>query len=185
MSTASPQHSDPLYARRDRRAAPSTVRWSREVPEAIRSLGALANADYADIVTATISETPGGTPDRLIQTALEGVPRGLLFFIPRFQRVFLGLRVKLRPSPDHLLGWKIADRGDNWIRLHAASWFLTGHVVAHIDEGRISLASFLHYDRRPAAFVWPPVSLVHRQVALALVRSATRAQYQDPASSHA
>jgi hypothetical protein len=58
MSTASLQHSDPLPPRRDRRAATSTVRWQREVPEAIRPLGALANADYADIVTARIDVTP-------------------------------------------------------------------------------------------------------------------------------
>jgi hypothetical protein len=185
MSTASPQRFDPLSPRRDRRAATSTVRWQREVPEAIRSLGALANADYADIVTATIDETPSGTPEQLIHTVLKGVPRGLLIFTPFVQRVFLGLRLKLRPSPDRLLGWKIADRGENWMRIEAASWFMTAHVVMHLDEGQISFASFIRYDRRPAAFVWPPVSLIHRQVALALVRSATRAQYQDPASSHA
>jgi hypothetical protein len=182
MSMASPQHSDSLSPRRDRRAATSIVRWQREVPETIRSLGALANADYADIVTATIDETPSGTPEQLIQAALNGVPRGLLFLIPFIQRVFLGLRLKLRPSPDRLLGWKIADRGENWMRIEAASWFLTGHVVMHVDEGRLSFASFIRYDRRLAALVWPPVSLIHRQVALALVRSAIRAQASGPAS---
>ncbi len=174
MSTASPQHSNPLSARRDGRADISAVRWGREVPDAIRSLGALANTDYADIVTAPINETP--EPEQLIHAALKGVPRGLLFFIPFVQRVFLGLRLKLRPSPDRLLGWKIADRGENWMRIEAASWFLTGHVVMHFDEGQLSFASFIRYDRRIAAFVWPPISLIHRQVALALVRSAIRAQ---------
>jgi len=175
MSTASPQHSNHLSPRRDRRAATSTVRWRRDVPEAIHCLGALADTDYADIVTATINETPSRTPEQLIRAALKGVPRGLLFFIPIVQRVFLGLRLKLRPSPDRLLGWKIADRGENWIRIEAASWFLTGHVVMHVNEGQLSFASFVRYDRRLAAFVWPPVSLIHRQVALALVRSAERA----------
>jgi hypothetical protein len=176
MSRASSQHPDPLSPRRDRGAVTSTVRWQREVPDAIRSLGALVNADYADIVTATLDETPSGTPEQLIRATLDGVPRALLCFIPFVQRAFLGLRLKLRPSPDRLLGWKIADRGESWIRIEAASWFLTGHVVMQIDEGRISFASFIRYDRRLAAYVWPPVSLVHRQVALALVRSATRVQ---------
>ncbi len=175
MSTVSPQHSDPPPPRGDRRAATSTVRWGREVPEAIRSLGALANANYADIVTATIDETPA-EPEQVIHATLNGLPRGLLFFIPFVQRAFLGLRLKLRPSPDRLLGWKISGRGENWIRIEAASWFLTGHVVIHVDQGRISFASFIRYDRRLAAFVWPPVSLIHRQVALTLVRRAIRAQ---------
>jgi hypothetical protein len=175
MSTASSQHPTPLSPHRDGRADTSTVRWRREVPEAIRSLGALANTDYADIVTATLNETPA-EPEQLIHAALKGVPRGLLFFIPFVQRVFLGLRLKLRPSPDRLLGWKIADRGENWMRIEAASWFMTGHVVMHAEEGQLSLASFIRYDRPLAALVWPPVSLIHRQVALALVRSAIRAQ---------
>jgi hypothetical protein len=185
MSSASPQHSQPLDPRRDRRAATSTVRWRREVPDAIRSLGALANADYADIVTATLDETPSGTPDQLIDAVLRGVPRGLPFFISFVQRVFLGFRLKLGPSPDRLLGWKIVDRGENWMRIETASWFLTAHVVVHLDRGQIALASFIRYDRWPAALVWPPVSLIHRQVALVLVRRATRTRYSDPVSAHA
>jgi hypothetical protein len=175
MPTTSPQHPNPLSPRRDGRADTSTVRWRREVPEGIRALGALANTDYADIVTATIDKTPA-EPEQLIHAVLGGLPRGLLFVIPFVQRAFLGLRLKLRPSPDRLLGWQIADRGENWIRIEAASWFLTGHVVMHVDEGQMSFASFIRYDRRLAALVWPPVSLIHRQVALALVRSAIRAQ---------
>jgi hypothetical protein len=175
MSTASSQHPNPLSPRGDRRTAISTVRWQREVPEAIRSLGALANADYADIVTATIDETPA-EPEQVIRAVLDGMPRSLLLFIPFIQRVFLGLRLKLRPSPDRLLGWQIVDRGDSWVRIEAASWFMTGHVVMHVDEGQLSFASFIRYDRWLAALVWPPISLIHRQVALALVRRAIRAQ---------
>jgi hypothetical protein len=153
----------------------STVRWQREVPEAIRALGVLPDADYADIVTARIGTQPT-EPEQLIDAALKGVPRALLLVTPFVQRVVLGLRLKLRPAPDRILGWKIADRGDEWMRIEAASWFLTGHVVMHVDAGQVSFASFVRYDRRLAALVWPPVSLIHRQVALALVRSAVRAQ---------
>jgi hypothetical protein len=175
-SIASSKQSNPHSPRGGGRTGAATVRWRREVPEAIRSIGALASADYADIVDATLDEPPSGTPEQLIQAALNGVPRGLLLFVPFVQRVLLGLRLELRPSPDHLLGWKIAERGESWIRIEAASWFLTGHVVMHVDECQLSFASLIRYDRRLAAFVWPPVSLIHRQVALALVRSAIRAQ---------
>jgi hypothetical protein len=173
MSTASSQHPNALPPRHGRRADTSTVRWRRDVPEAIRSLGALANADYADIVTATVDETPAD-PEQVVHATLDGLPRWLPLFIASVQRVFLGLRLQLRPSPDRLLGWKIAERSENWIRIEAASWFLTGHVVMHVDEGQVSCASFIRYDRRIAAFVWPPVSLIHRQVALALVRRGIR-----------
>jgi hypothetical protein len=174
MTMASPQHSTPLSPPSDGPTGTSTVCWRREVPEAIRSLGALEDADYADIVTATIDETPA-EPEQVVRATLEDLPRWLLLFIPFVQRVFLGLRLKLRPSPDRLIGWKIADRDESWVRIEAASWFLTGHVVMHVDEGHVSCASFIRYDRRLAAFVWPPVSLIHRQVALALVRRGIRA----------
>jgi hypothetical protein len=106
---------------------------------------------------------------------LKGVPRGLLSMVPVIQRLILGLRLELGPSRDHLLGWKIAERSERHMRLEAASWFLTGHIVVHVEDGRLSFATFLRYDRWPAALVWGPVSLIHRQVVLTLVRSAVRA----------
>jgi hypothetical protein len=105
---------------------------------------------------------------------LEGVPRSLLSFVPLIQRVALGLRLKRQASPDHVLGWKIAGRGDHWMRLEAASWFLTGHVLVHVDHDQLSFATFVRYDRPVAALIWPPVSLIHHQVALALMRSAAK-----------
>jgi hypothetical protein len=176
MSTPPSQHSAIHCLCRDRHAVTPIVQWRRDVPDAIRVLGALANANYADVVTAAADEAPGATPEQLIQAGLDGVPRGLLLFIPFVQRFFLGLQLKLRPSSDHLLGWKIVDRGENWMRIESASWFLTAHVVMHIDQEQMSFASFIRYERWPAMFIWPPVSLIHRQVALALVRSAIRAK---------
>jgi hypothetical protein len=154
----------------------STVRWNRNIPEAICALDTLAAPDYTDIVTATVSKTSGRTPEQWLRTMLEGVPRGLLLVVPVIQRVALGLRLQMRPSPEHAVGWKIADRGEDYVRIEAASWFLTGHVIVHVDDGQLSFATFVRYDRPFAALVWPPVSLIHRQVALALVRSAARAQ---------
>jgi hypothetical protein len=176
MSTVPSKHFDQPSVRRDGRTGATTVRWRRDVPETIRALGALADADYVDIVTATADEIPSGTPEELARQALSAVPRSLLSFVPLVQRCLLGLRLELRPSPDHLLGWKIAERGEGWVRIEAASWFLTGHVVMHVEGQQVSFASFIRYDRWLAAFVWPPVSLIHRQVALALVRGAIRAQ---------
>ena len=153
----------------------STVRWHRNIPEAVRALDTMSAPDYTDIVTATVEEMPERTPEQWLQVSLKGVPRGLLMVVPFIQRAILGLRLQMRPSPDHVLGWKITDRGEDWLRIEAASWFMTGHVVMHVDDAQMYFATFISYDRWPAAFIWPPVSLIHRQVALALVRSAVRA----------
>ncbi len=175
MSPASTPHQN--QAGRDRRGAVAGVRWQRGVPDALRALDTIERPDYTDLVTGTVSETPGRTPEQWTRLMLKGLPRGLLLAVPLIQRVALGLRLELRPSPDHLIGWKIAERGENHVRIEAASWFLTGHVVVRVARRSTVLhATFVRYDRPPAALVWPPVSLIHRQVALALVRSVERAR---------
>jgi hypothetical protein len=179
MPTASSDHIHTPSPHGRRAPAAASVHWQREVPDGIRALGAIDNPDYADIVTATLEETPSGTPEQLIRATLQSVPRSLLLFVPFVQRVFLGLRLNLRPSPDRVLGWRIAVRDEKWVRIEADSWLLTGNVVMRLDEGDIFFATFIRYDHPFAAFVWPPISLIHRQVALILVRSATRLQSQD------
>jgi hypothetical protein len=174
MSPASTPHQN--QAGRDRRGAVAGVRWQRGVPDALRALDTIESPDYTDLVTGTVSETPARTPEQWVRLMLNGIPRGLLVAVPLIQRVALGLRLERRASPDHIIGWKIAERGEKHIRIEAASWFLTGHVVIHIDHDQLSFATFVRYDRKLAAIIWPPVSLIHRQVALAVARSAERTQ---------
>jgi hypothetical protein len=71
-------------------------------------------------------------------------------------------------------GWKIADRGDSWIRVEASSWFMTANIVFQIDEGRVSFATFIRYDRPVAALVWTPVSIIHRAIAPDFLRAAVK-----------
>jgi hypothetical protein len=147
----------------------STAVGVRNVPEAIRSLGALANPDYVDLYTVTTSEATEKSPEDWARAALEETPTGRS--APSLWRL-LGLRLGPRPSPDHVQGWKIADRGDNWIRLEAASWFMTAHAIVQVDERHVCVALFLRYDRPIAALVWPPVSIMHRQAVPAMLRQA-------------
>lgn len=53
---------------------------------------------------------------------------------------------------------------------------MTAHIVSQVDEGRRSLATFVRYDRRIAALVWPPVSILHCWVGLLILRRAVRAK---------
>ncbi len=71
-------------------------------------------------------------------------------------------------------GWKIGHRGDGWLRVEAASWFMTVHIVFEVDSEEVSFATFVRYDRLIAAFVWPPVSIMHRQAVPVLLHYAAR-----------
>jgi hypothetical protein len=152
------------------------VAWQRDVPESIRPLGGVADPDYLDLFTATTDEASENPAEEWARIVLERVMPGYLrlgVFV--VQRLLLGLRLGPRRSPDHIAGWKIADRGDSWVRIEAASWMVTGSIVLKVDEARLSLATFFRYDRRIAALVWPPMSLAHRKAGLTLMRRAVGA----------
>jgi hypothetical protein len=150
-----------------------TVRQQRNVPEAIRSLSTMANPDYVDVFSATASGTPDRSPEQWARAGIEDAagPAGQFVW-----RELLGLRLERRPSPDHVGGWKIADRGDSWVRLEAASWFLTAHIVVQVDDGQVTVATFIRYDLPVASVVWPPLSIGHRRAMPGLLRRAARAQ---------
>jgi hypothetical protein len=151
------------------------VAWQRDVSESIRSLGGLANPDYLDLFTATTNEASEKPAEDWARVVLEGAPDYLRLAVLLAQRLLLGLRLGPRPSPDYILGWKIAARGDSWVRIEAASWMMTASLVFKVDEVGLSMATFVRYDRRVAALVWPPGSIIHRKMGLALMRRALRA----------
>ncbi|NRQ40333.1 hypothetical protein HII36_52205 [Nonomuraea sp. NN258] len=113
---------------------------------------------------------PAGEPERWARAAFERVAGLQGQFI---WRVLLGLR--LRRTGADVAGWRIAGRGDDWIRLEARSWMLAGYLVVQVEGDRVSLATGLRYDRWPASAIWTPLSAVHRRLAPGLLRDAYRA----------
>src|SRR5437870_5214181 len=105
------------------------VAWQRDVPESVRSLGGLANPDYLDLFTATTNEAPEKLAEDWARLVLEGAPDHLRLAVFLALRFLLGLRLGPRRSPDYILGWKIADRGEGWVRIEAASWMMTASMV--------------------------------------------------------
>jgi hypothetical protein len=149
-----------------------TVFQQRNVPEAIRSLSTLASPDYVDLFTVPTDGAAGGSPEQWARAAVEDAAGLGGQFV---WRVLCGLRLERRPSPAYVGGWKIADRGDSWIRLEAASWFMTAHIVVQVYDGQLSVATFIRYDRSMAALVWPPLSAGHRLLMPGLLRQTVRA----------
>lgn len=109
------------------------VRQRRPVPEEIRALSTMADPGYVDVFTMD-SGVPGRSAEQWARTMFEDVAGRQAQII---WRVLLGMRLKA--APGRVAGWKIADRGDNWVRLEADSWFLTGHLVVQADDEHVSL----------------------------------------------
>ena len=150
----------------------STVVGLANIPDAVRRVAALASPDYVDLFTATTSFATDKSAEEWARAALEDTPTGRA--APFLWRL-LGLRLGPTPSPDYVQGWKIADRGDDWIRIETTSWLMTAHAVVQVDDGRVSLALFLRYDRAIAALIWPPVSVTHRRAVPVILRQALKA----------
>ncbi|GIH73915.1 hypothetical protein [Planobispora longispora] len=137
------------------------------IPESVRALSSLPGIDYAD--RFTLSTDLDASPERWARAMFGDVPSPGELLI---WRGLLGLRLSPGRSPATVAGWLIGGRGDGWIRLEAASWFLSCNLLVQTAGGRVSLTTFLRYDRRLGHGVWPPLSAVHRRLAPGLLRGA-------------
>jgi len=140
---------------------PSVIQ-QRNIPEVIRSLSGMDSPDYIDLFTVTTNGVAAASPEQWARTAIEDVAgRGGQFI---WRRV-LGLRLTPGPSTERVDGWKIGDRGEDWIRLEASSWFLTAHLLTLLDDdGHLSAGTFIRYEHPIGPLIWVPGSAVHRRL---------------------
>jgi len=143
-----------------------------EVPEAVRALTTLGQIDYVDLFTVTTPEAQDRTAEEWARTILEQTPLSR-----RNARVLwrlMGLRLGRPGSPDHVHGWRIDGRGDNWLRLETSSWYVTGQALCIVEDGQVSLSLSLRYDRAIAARVWAPVEGPHQRGVPVMLRQAVQ-----------
>lgn len=150
----------------------SAVIGLRDVPEGIGRVNTLANPDYVDVFTIASREAKDHSPEEWARAALENTPTGRS--APLLWQS-IGLRLGPRPSSQHVQGWTITGRDQDWIRLETSSWFMTANAIVKIDDDQVSAALFVRYDRPIAAVIWPPVSVMHRRAMPTLLRQALKA----------
>jgi hypothetical protein len=149
----------------------STAIGVANVPDTIQRLSTMPQVDYVDSYTAVTTNARDKSPEGWARAVLEDTPLGR-----RARRLWrlLGLRLGPPNSPDYVQGWKIAARGDDWIRVETSSWFATAHAVCHADDGHVSLALFLRYDHPIAGVIWAPVSVMHQRAVPVLLHQALK-----------
>jgi hypothetical protein len=137
------------------------------VPEAVRALSSVPDFDYVDHFT--LATEADATPEQWARAMFGDVPSipGQLIW-----RGLLNFRLSPGGSPATVGGWRIGGGGPDWIRLEAASWFLTGNLLVTTARGRVSLTTVLRYDRRLGGRLWPPLSGLHRSLVPGLLRGA-------------
>jgi hypothetical protein len=152
-------------------SAVSSLVGVRDVPEAVRALTTLSEPDYVDLFTVTTPVATDRSPEQWARAVLEQADLSRRN-ARRFWRL-IGLRLGPSGSPDHVQGWKIAARGDNWLRVETASWYLTAQAVCLVEDDQVSLSLSLRYDKRPvAALVWALVSSPHQRAVPVMLHQA-------------
>ena len=156
----------------------AAVTWRRPAPASLRAHDTFDHPDYTDVFTGTASSAVAGTPEELIRAALapdRGRVRLVTAVAHVVQRRVLGMALDTPQSPRHVLGWRIAAGGEDWVRLEADGSLMAGHLVLRRRGETVEVGTFVRYESRLAALLWPPVSRLHRMVGVALLRSALRA----------
>lgn len=160
------------------------------IPEHLRALHALTRLDYADAFTLGTDAAPVDEPGQLPAGATaEQWARAMFGDVPDLAERFIWhglLRLRLSPgrSPRTVAGWRIAARGEDWIRLEATSWFLAGNLVVRAAGGTVSLGTFLRYDRWPGRVVWGTLAPVHRRLSPGLFHDALATLRTSPTTEH-
>jgi hypothetical protein len=143
---------------------------THNLPESARTLSSLPRIDYADLFTLCTDIGMDVPPEQWARAMFGNVPSIAELLI---WRGLLGLRLSRIKSPATVGGWQIGGRGEEWIRLEAASWFLVGNLLVQKAHGRVSLATFLHYRRWLGYLVWPLLSFLHRRLVPRVLRNAS------------
>ena len=130
------------------------------------------NYNYTDCFEADRFPGDDRSPEQWARAVFEGAPRSVRLFLLAGFRFSLGLRFGRRPSPEHVLGWAIIERGADSVTVESQSWFLTSRLMFQVNKSSVSQATFVRYDRSIAAILWPLVAILHRQIVPRLVKRA-------------
>ena len=145
---------------------------SANIPESIRCLSPLNPPDYADLFTIEMAGAEETSPEQWARTLFEETTLGQM--APNAWRT-LRFRVGPRPSKDHVQRLKIADVGEQWIRLETASGYITLQFVVKTEENRLLLALFVRYEKPGAVVIFAPFAWTHRRSTPIMLRRGLRA----------
>jgi hypothetical protein len=151
-------------------SAVSSVVGVHQIPEQVLSLITLAELNYVDMFTITTPEATANSPEEWARAVLERAP-----LARRNARVLwrlMGLRLGPPHSADHVQGWKIVARGDNWLRLETASWYLAGQAICLVEDGQVSISLSLHYTSPFAKVMWRIIEDAHKRGVSVMLRQA-------------
>lgn len=142
-----------------------------KVDQGVVALSSLSRVDYADHFVLAQETDPHAGPERWARAMFGDTPdltERLLW------SGILGLRLHEVRSAATIAGWRITDRGEDWISVSATSRSMSAALIIRVTAATVELATVVRYDRAWARARWVPTAFVHRRLAPMLLRSTAR-----------
>jgi Protein of unknown function (DUF2867) len=140
--------------------APRRVRRV-EIPAAIESGDVLAEPDYSVAFELEIADADAMTPEQWARATWEGAPGLLRPLLVMGWALVLGLRLGPRPSPEHVLGWRIATSDSNSIVLQSDSPLIAASNIVLVNDSDVVWVTVVRFERRMARLVWAMATPIH------------------------
>lgn len=120
--------------------------------------------DYRDAFEVPIDKTDRRTAEQWLRAVFEDAPRPVRWFLLLGWRGVLGLRLGPRPSPDHILGWRIASREHDEVRLELHSALMKAQLTLRLSSSTAVWSTNVSYTQPLARSLWAAVGVIHRQI---------------------
>jgi hypothetical protein len=130
-----------------------------DVPSEILAADTLTDPNYTCAFTAPLTNVCPA--ENWFRAMFEDAPRSMRWFITTGWVAVLGLRLGPRPSPDHILGWKILSTAPTQVVIGISGSTLSAHQVAWVSNRNVVHVTIVRYDRPIARVLWALAAPIH------------------------
>jgi hypothetical protein len=166
-----------LFGRRGARTDTAEGKARRvDVPETFRAPDTLPDPSYTCAFEIDVAPADARSAEEWLRAIMEEGPAPVRWFILAGWIVALRLRLAPRPSPGHVLGWKILSASPTEIVIGVEGATLSARQVVQVEDARAVHATIVHYDRPAARVLWAVAAPIHVRVIPYLMTHAASAR---------
>jgi hypothetical protein len=145
-----------------------------DAPESALALQGFQRVSYSCAFKIDSASAKRHTAEQWLRAIQEGTPTPLRWFVVGGWIAGLWLRLDLRSSSDHILGWRILQSADPEIVVGAEGRILSGRQVVQVTEDSLVHTTVVHYNSAVARVAWSVAEPIHIRVIPYLLRRAVK-----------
>jgi hypothetical protein len=132
-----------------------------DVPESILAVSALADPSYTCAFEIAAPPSDARSAEDWLRGIMEGAPTPMRWSIVTGWVSFLRLRLGPRPSPHHVLGWRIVSTSPTEIVIGVEGSLPSARQVVEVQDDRVVRATIIRYDQPAARALWGMAAPIH------------------------